>query len=751
MRGGFYLILNPYYLILKIMYRKYVVFFAIFLVYLISVFIRFQILDHRAEAYDSLPFSNESAQHFIYTKVIAETGNLPVVDNKIQYPENINIRKKVFVFMEYFYGYLYRISTFLGKFQLTSFIRHIIPLLFSLSIIAVFILAYNVSKNRVAALISSAYYGVMLPSVLETTGEIFLKQTFALPLIFLNLSLLFFISNKPRYKTRLFLSILAGLLLYVAIISWDLTQLYLGVLFGSVAFLIIMGSQKNKIDYLPEAILKRDKEQRAVRSQSATQAMSNAVVAQKRPGPLESSIFGSLRRCFSVMCRRGHTTLVASCTDLKSKTPNSEAYSFATPSKSSSNYLEFIFIGLLFMMFAGFTNIRLREIGFLYSHVMLFGYSIVAIAVLKAFVMKLDRLKTLLLLLGVFAFLEVINSFVLKNQFSTYSHITSLFLYKLRFLGVKPANPALLPFDVNFMWLPADITPSLIEIVTFFSSTLFIGITAFILFFKGCRRRNSLKEDILLISLTLLFLIFYLLFARMSVFLIFFLCCSISLIYKYIPKKLKTQNSKFKIQILVTALLLMFLPFEYIKTAHICKKLGFIEHPSSLMNVCEWLKKNTSEDSPIATNFSVAGFIRLYADRPVLIHARVESDDIRNKIKNYMYSMFSRDETELWRFCQDRDANYLVYTMGTYITRGVYSWRYITGNLRFDEAITAFKLEFKPEELKKFELKYKNRYYKVYKIFSRDEIEEEDKIRKAVEAFKKARMLDYTDSIAKPR
>ncbi|MBU0477092.1 hypothetical protein KKC91_00775 [bacterium] len=549
--------------------------------------------------------------------------------------------------MEYFYGYLYRISTFLGKFQLTSFIRHIIPLLFSLSIIAVFILAYNVSKNRVAALISSAYYGVMLPSVLETTGEIFLKQTFTLPLIFLNLSLLFFISNQYRYKTRLILSILAGLLLYIAVISWDLTQLYLGILFGSVAFLIIY-------------------------------------------------------------------------------------------SKSSSNYLEFVFIGLLFMMFAGFTNLRLREIGFLYSHGMLFGYSITAIAVVMK-LKRLNKLKILLLLLSVFASLEVINSLVPKNQFSTYSHITSLFLYKLRFLGVKPDNPALLPFDINFMWLPADVTPSLIEIVTFFSSTLFIGITAFILFFKVCRRRNSLKEDILLVSLTFLFLIFYLLFARMSVFLIFFLCCSISLIYKYIPQ-FKIKNSKLKIQVLVTALLLMFLPFEYIKTAHICKKLGFIEHPSSIMDVCKWLKENTPENSPIATNFSVAGFIRLYADRPVLIHAKVESDDIRNKIKNYMYSMFSRDETELWRFCQDRDANYLVYTMGTYITRGVYSWRYITGNLRFDEATTAFKLEFKPEELKKFELKYKNRYYKVYKIFSREEIEEEGKIRKAIEAFKKARM-----------
>ena len=63
--------------------------------------------------------------------------------------------------------------------------------------------------------------------------------------------------------------------------------------------------------------------------------MSDAGAAQKRPGPPwgGSPIFGSLRRCFSVMCRRGHTALVASCTDLKSGTPNSQSYSFVTPKR----------------------------------------------------------------------------------------------------------------------------------------------------------------------------------------------------------------------------------------------------------------------------------------------------------------------------------------------------------------------------------------------------------------------------------
>ncbi|RII00413.1 hypothetical protein B9J77_02720 [candidate division NPL-UPA2 bacterium Unc8] len=58
------------------------------------------------------------------------------------------------------------------------------------------------------------------------------------------------------------------------------------------------GSYQNNINYLPEVILERDKERRVKRSQSATEAMSDTVAAQKRPGPSGGPVFGPLRRLF---------------------------------------------------------------------------------------------------------------------------------------------------------------------------------------------------------------------------------------------------------------------------------------------------------------------------------------------------------------------------------------------------------------------------------------------------------------------
>lgn len=96
---------------------------------------------------------------------------------------------------------------------------------------------------------------------------------------------------------------------------------------------MVKGSYRSNVDYLPEVILERDKERRELRSHCTTEAMSDAVAAQKRPGPSGSSIFGSLRRCFSGMCHSGHIPIVAPCTDLKSGTPNSQDYSDTTPRK----------------------------------------------------------------------------------------------------------------------------------------------------------------------------------------------------------------------------------------------------------------------------------------------------------------------------------------------------------------------------------------------------------------------------------
>jgi len=59
-----------------------------------------------------------------------------------------------------------------------------------------------------------------------------------------------------------------------------------------------------------------------IRSEYKLQSNKVHSVSPQRPGPLGSSIFGTLRRCSSFMYHRGYTVLVAPCTVLKDGTPN---------------------------------------------------------------------------------------------------------------------------------------------------------------------------------------------------------------------------------------------------------------------------------------------------------------------------------------------------------------------------------------------------------------------------------------------
>ena len=67
-----------------------------------------------------------------------------------------------------------------------------------------------------------------------------------------------------------------------------------GALSGLVPLELAKGLSQNNVNHLPEVILERDKEQRVLRSK-ATQTMSDAVAAQKRPGP--SVGVPSLKHC----------------------------------------------------------------------------------------------------------------------------------------------------------------------------------------------------------------------------------------------------------------------------------------------------------------------------------------------------------------------------------------------------------------------------------------------------------------------
>jgi len=570
--------------------------------------------------------------------MVAQGKPIPVVDKKVQYPEGLRAREKTAWFMAFFVGYLYRIMPF-SNIPFDTYVRLFVPIFSSLSVLALFLLAREIWKNSLAAIISTLFYAFSLPAVARNVGFAFLKEHFALPFIFFHLY--FFLSSlKPgkRYKI-----IFSGLFLFLALGSWHLTQFYFGLL---AVFMVL-------------SLLWREK------------------------------IF-SLYRNFGVL-------------------------------------VGFAFLGGLIIPY-------LRASFFIFSYPMLLSYSLLLAWALISYG-KVERRKVFLVSCLIFLGLSFLT-FFFSPYTKVYSHVYSLMLYKIRFLGQKPVDPALLPFEVRFYWFPDWTSPNLRYILTGFFILFLMGLWPLGKMVGRLLRREAGFAEKILLYFTLIFFILYLLLQRMEIFLSFFLAIFSGGIIFLGRKRLFKR--------LATCFIILALLVEVGVTA----SHGLTFDTYSLGQLISWIRNNTGKDEVFLSSISPSLEILTYTGRPIVIHSFLESRDIRDKIKEFAYTIVSEGEGDLYSFCQKYGVNYLVIPRGIYTSTGPYSTRYITNHLEFDAQAIGYRLEvpgkaepfsFKYRgkayrglmetnspagKLDKFGLVFSNEVYKVYKVYSPEEIEE---------------------------
>jgi len=221
--------------------KKYLIVLILFLIFLISIFIKLQKV-HSYEKYDfesgNVWFSTESALHYKYTKLIAEGKSLPKIDYSIQYPEGLEL-KHISLGMEYFYGYLYRFISLFRNILFHIFLIHAIAIFSSLSVVVVYLLAKEIWKNKISAIVASLFYSITLASFARFATFAFIREDFSLLFIFLNL--LYFVkylnSNNKKYIYY------SGLSLFIALTTWHLTQFFFILLCGFGVLIYLFGKE----------------------------------------------------------------------------------------------------------------------------------------------------------------------------------------------------------------------------------------------------------------------------------------------------------------------------------------------------------------------------------------------------------------------------------------------------------------------------------------------------------------------------
>ena len=617
-----------------------------------------------------IPFTNVNAFHYYFAKEIAEGRRIKTRETRMQYPEGIEVFRKTSIFMEYIAGYLYRWVNRFFNISFDDFVRHFVRIISSLTIFVIYLITYEIYKSRLAGLVSSLFYSVSLPAITRSAGFGFLRENFTLPVIFLQF--LFFMlaigrANKETSEENnkwLSMSLISGVLMFIALASWHFSPFYLVVIEGFILLRLIFTKGN------PDGLLK----------------------------------------VFSML--------------------------------------------LAFCFAAGILIPYLAANRFIISYPMLIGYAIIGGWFLNRVSLRgrspwQSNLRYAGSFLITFLVLIILTSPYQKDN-EVYSHVYSLGIYQLKYLGMNPTDPSRVPFDAKLLWEASHGAPKMADALYAFTVPFLVALVPIFFMIKKIIRKGWDEKIGLLIYFLITSFILYLFINRLMVFLAFFLSIFAGgLICRTgfpsartgvpptgstgVPPVTKQWTRVVSISFVIVALL----------TETAKASIGTIDVREGLytLDVLGWLSKNTKMEDVILAPPRSSPEILAYTGRPVVLHAKLESKDIRDKTRIWAESFFVKDEGKLYGLCKEWGVKYFVYPIGTYSNTGPSSWSYITNNGNKDTDTVGYKLELigdsqtgfgfefggnrytgeirgttNPSDLKHFILVYRNRYFNIYEV-----------------------------------
>lgn len=320
--------------------------------------------------------------------------------------------------------------------------------------------------------------------------------------------------------------------------------------------------------------------------------------------------------------------------------------------------------------------------------------------------------------------LSIILTAILKLEVE-YGHVWSLFLNKIRFLGMKPANPALVPSPARSLWIEAFNSPSpRLFAAQFFPLILPAAGGAYALIRKQGRNWNTR----LFLILSLAFFLLYLSVERMSVVANFFMAVLAVGIGLW-PARRRTRLA-------VAAVIILMLVFNFYQGYHLHEGTGyfrllnrwssagrptFTNNRVNDLDLVYYVRHATSPGSIFLSRYSVGPLLLAYAGRPIALQPKFEVKGCRQRVKEFYQGMYGTED-DLYDLCQRWRISYLLYDIRILLDASRDSDRWVADQLNIKPTVAAFRLHFLPESLKHFQLAYQNSTYRLYRVLAPDSV-----------------------------
>ncbi|MCG3150438.1 MAG: hypothetical protein PCFJNLEI_03924 [Verrucomicrobiae bacterium] len=249
-------------------------------------------------------------------------------------------------------------------------------------------------------------------------------------------------------------------------------------------------------------------------------------------------------------------------------------------------------------------------------------------------------------------------SFLLRKSYGEYAHVYQLFFYKLRYLGVKPEDPALLPWEARCLWEGAFNTAPLGEwwhSLVWCGPLAVVGIVA-ALFER--RSGNQLDSDGHRPPLQI-FAVFTLMLVPLSWMVVRYFTF-LGFAAAVVAAGLMTRRIWWRAAVIVAAgwqvALLNFEPLDRTPVV-----------PDNYKPLVKWINANTSTNAVFLASIAEAPVFLAHTGRPIILHSKFENWEIRERYRQFLAAVYGTP-AELVEFCRRYGADYLVFDAGFFIT-----------------------------------------------------------------------------------
>ncbi len=300
-----------------------------------------------------------------------------------------------------------------------------------------------------------------------------------------------------------------------------------------------------------------------------------------------------------------------------------------------------------------------------------------------------------------------------------YSHVRALLQAKAAHGGIKPADPAVLPFEARLMWIEDFHSPSpRIALYAFGTIPLLAGLGAVI----GVRHRAAPGRRgglLLWLLLTVAYAALFLLMQRMIGFLVFFL----------VVLAAGTLASRRAVLLLAVLACLGFEAHKFVlhgqPTAFTTLVNGLFPPRDPAvpnwrqndLSLFAWIRRHTGPDEAILATYGASPAILAYAGRPIVIQSKIENRAARERIRAFLDALYGPEEA-FHQYCRDYGVRYFLFEAPSALDAGRDGDRFTAGHLRLRRDAAAYLFQFHPERLKNFTLLFQNSFYRVYAVAS---------------------------------